>query len=418
MAEQAVEKPKTPMATLETMKVVIQKYSSQMQQLIPKHVTGERIVNIALATLTRNPDLVKCDARTVLAGIINASIMGLELHSALHHASLVPFWNSKAGIFEANLFIEYPGLIELVMRGGQTSYVEAQPVFELDYLDVQYGTQPHLIHKPEIKADRGKLCGAYAYAKLNNGDTKFHVMSIDEINKRRAVSKAKDSGPWVQWTEEMAAKTPLRHLCKQLRKTTELALALAHEDRMDQDVTSVVEAPEGLSMDFLSMNIEAKTIDQKENLKGRIAAQSQSSGGKKTGQQQPAQPQAPQPQPPAPQPAPEPAAPQPQAPAPEPAAIPPAEEVDPDLASMMASGPPEQGTLPGTAPVQQQKDPLDEQIPIEEVRPMLEAIQSKGIPVEKVQAKIKEVAGKMTIMRNLTKRQKNSMVEWINSYAG
>jgi recombination protein RecT len=259
-----------------TLKAIMQKYAPDIQQLIPQHVKAERIVLIAQAALTKNPKLMDCDPRTVLSGIIQASIMGLELHSALHHASLVPFWNERAKMLEATLMIEYPGLIELVCRGGEASYIEAQPIYSNDVFEFQYGTNPQLIHKPELRAKRGELIGAYAYAKLRTGDTKFHVMSRDDIEKRRSISKAKDVGPWVTWEAEMYAKTPLRHLCKQLRKTTELSLALAHEDRFDQDIHSVVETGEGLSLDFLSMNIDAKTLEQKENLKNRIADKSQS----------------------------------------------------------------------------------------------------------------------------------------------
>ena len=260
---------------LQTMKTVIEKYSTQIQQLIPKHVTGERIVNIALTALTRNPKLVECDPRTVLAGIIQASILGLELHSPLHHASLVPFWNSKARINEALLMIEYPGLIELVMRGGETSFVESQPVYQNDEIDIVYGDNPHLVHRPQIRTARGKLIGAYAYAKLKDGSTKFHYMTSEDIEKRRAVSKAKDAGPWVNWEEEQYAKTPLRHLCKQLRKTAETSVALDHENRMDMGTSSIVENCDGLSMDFLSMNIEAKTIDSQSNLRQRLADKTQ-----------------------------------------------------------------------------------------------------------------------------------------------
>ncbi len=288
-----IVKQSNQQVNLQTMKNVITQYSSQIQQLIPKHVTAERIVNIALTALTRNPDLLECDPRTVLAGIIQSSILGLELHSPLHHASLVKFWNSKAGINEATLMIEYPGLIELVMRGNQVSYVEAQPVYAEDFLDVEYGTNPHITHKPQVHTARGKLIGAYAYAKQKDGETKFHYMTAEDIEKRRNISKAKDSGPWKTWEEEMYAKTPLRHLCKQIRKTTELSIALEHENRLDQGITGIVEGPEGLSMDFLSMNIEAKTLDAKENLKNRIADKSESAR-----QQQNARTQAP-PTPPA-----------------------------------------------------------------------------------------------------------------------
>jgi recombination protein RecT len=438
------------------MKNVIQKYQGDIQQLIPKHVTPERIVLIAQAALLRNPDILDCDPRTVLAGIIQASILGLELHSALHHASLVKFWNSKTGIFEAQLMIEYPGLIELVMRGGDTSYVESQPVYAEDLLDIEYGSSPHLIHKPQVRTSRGKLIGAYAYARLKDGNVKFHYMTREDIEKRRAVSKAKDSGPWKSWEEEMYAKTPLRHLCKQLRKTTELAMALEHDNRFDQGITSVVESPDGLSIDFLSMNVEAKTIDRTESLKKQIA--------EKKEQPVPA------------------AKATPKAPEPATASVPAeekgeikspamehAKEVMRDLAekrdaaapaeaegstgpapmeawndwaseaaqypstpppaSMRRTSPPPaapaQAQLPAAEPVDVSpkppaarrsapKDPLDNPIEASEVTDVLRAIKAHNIKNEDVRKKLDSFEPKVALLRNLTVRQRNAFIEWID----
>jgi recombination protein RecT len=257
---------------LASFKNILEKYKADIQQLIPKHVSPERVILIAQTALTRAPELLTCDARSVLAGIIQCSILGLELHSALHHAVLVPFKNTRTGLKEATLIVQYQGYVELLMRGGTTSYAEAQPVYRNDYLDIEYGTNAHIIHKPLTTGSRGGLIGAYAYAKLRDGNVKFHWMDEEAIEKRRKVSKAKDAGPWVDWEEEMYAKTPLRHLCKQMKISAELAVTLAHEDRLDQGITGVVETGEGVSLDFLSMSVDEKTVAAKEDLKKRLTA--------------------------------------------------------------------------------------------------------------------------------------------------
>jgi recombination protein RecT len=397
---------------LMTMKALIQKYSPDIQRLIPTHVDAEKIVMIAQAALSRNPKLLECDPRTVLAGIIQCSILGLELHTALHHAVLLPFWNDKMKCNEALLMIEYPGLIELVMRGGHTNYVEAQPVYENDFLEIEFGTNARLVHKPEVKTTRGKLIGSYAYAKLKTGDTKFHYMTVADIEERRAVSKAKDSGPWKSWEAEMYAKTPLRHLCKQLRKTTELAIALEHESRFEQGVNSVVEGGEGLSLDFLAMNIEAKSLEAKEDLKKKIADKIEST---KKALTKPPETQAPPPAAAA-------------APASEPdmenlSATPPAMTPEHEALAKEFTQGMELGLKEGVAPsapatpivvatsAAKSKDPLDAFIGAEEVRRVLTAIKDRQIQDTKVRAKLDELNVKL--IRNLTKRQWRTMMEWI-----
>jgi recombination protein RecT len=429
---------------LQTMKTLIQKYSPDIQRLIPKHVDAEQIVMIAQAALTRNPDLLKCDPRTVLAGIIQCSVMGLQLHTALHHASLVPFYNKNAQIFEAVLIIEYPGLIELVMRGGGTSFVEAQAVHENDVLEVEYGSDARLVHRPELRAPRGRLIGAYAYAKFKDGQTKFHYMTAEDIEERRAASKAKDAGPWKSWEAEMYLKTPLRHLCKQLRKTTELAVALEHESRFDQGVTGLVEGDKGLSMDFLSMSVEAKTLDKTEDLKKRITDKS---AKQTTGKQQPhaaatttsAAPSSPS------------ATPQDgrrESPGGEAAAGSPpaaavltpegeraADEIAAQQEQLMAewdkeaqaatqmqspvlfpeSPAPAAAATPEPPKSRAQRDPLDKFIEQSEVLDMLREIKSRSISDVELRAKLDAMTPKVMLLRNLTVRQYREMMDWIQT---
>jgi recombination protein RecT len=58
------------------------------------------------------------------------------------------------------------------------------------------------------------------------------VMTVDEVEQVRNVSKAKNSGPWKDWWSEMAKKTCIRRLCKMLPSSVEMS---EFWDRDDQN---------------------------------------------------------------------------------------------------------------------------------------------------------------------------------------
>ena len=96
--------------------------------------------------------------------------------------------------------------------------VVAQPdnvtVYENDRFVYTLGDNESILHEPLLDGDRGKPKAAYAIARLRNGHLDREVMTVSDVEKVRAASRARDSGPWVQWWDEMARKTVLRRLAK------------------------------------------------------------------------------------------------------------------------------------------------------------------------------------------------------------
>jgi phage RecT family recombinase len=117
----------------------------------------------------------------------------------------------KAVATECQLIIGYRGMIDLARRSGQIVSLSARTVHEKDHFTYRYGLDETVEHVP-ANGERGQLTYVYAVAKLKDGGVQFEVMSRNEIDKVRAQSKAKDSGPWVTHFEEMAKKTAIRRL--------------------------------------------------------------------------------------------------------------------------------------------------------------------------------------------------------------
>ena len=61
-------------------------------------------------------------------------------------------------------------------------------------------------------------------ARLASGVTQIDTISREEIDKNRAVSKAKD-GPWFAWFEEMVKKSAVKRASKMWPRTERLAAA-------------------------------------------------------------------------------------------------------------------------------------------------------------------------------------------------
>jgi recombination protein RecT len=90
-------------------------------------------------------------------------------------------------------------------------------VWSADEFDYELGMTPTLTHRPApVTADRGERIAAYAIAVHRDGRKEIEVMSAADVEKVRQVSRAKDSGPWRDWTDRMYEKTVGRLIFKRL----------------------------------------------------------------------------------------------------------------------------------------------------------------------------------------------------------
>jgi len=169
---------------------------------------------VVLTTVQQNPKLLDCTQESFLGAIMQCAQLGLQPDGLIGSAYIIPYGKV------ATLLIGYKGLVDLARRSGQISTIYAVPVHENDDFKYQLGTDPGISHIP-AETDAGKFTHVYAVAKLKDGGLQFEVMTKEQVEKIRARSKAKDSGPWQTDYEEMAKKTVLRRLCKLLPTSTE-----------------------------------------------------------------------------------------------------------------------------------------------------------------------------------------------------
>lgn len=194
---------------------------------ISRFLNAERLNRIAYTEIRQNPKLLECDPYSLLAGIMKAASLGLEIGNGLGHAYLVPYGR------EVTMIPGYRGYIHAALRTGIVKAVASYPVFIGDDFDYMLGLYPDVKHRPNGNKKPDDLTHAYAYAKMN-GELLVDVMVREEIDAIRQRSKAKDSGPWVTDFTEMARKTVVRRLCKYLPMNEDLAELAKLDEQADQ----------------------------------------------------------------------------------------------------------------------------------------------------------------------------------------
>jgi recombination protein RecT len=227
---------------MNTIKGLIERSKDAIASRLPKHLTPDRIMKVALTAINKTPKLLECSRESLLMSIMQAAELGLEPGGALGEGYLVPYGN------QCQFIPGYRGLISLARRSGQIISIEAHVVATKDTFECGLGLDPFLKHTPAWEeADPGPLRFVYAVAKLKDGGVQFEVMSRAQIEAIRAKSKAGRSGPWVDHFDEMARKTVIRRLFKYLPVSVELASAL--------EIQGSAEAG-----DFAGLTIEAEAV--------------------------------------------------------------------------------------------------------------------------------------------------------------
>lgn len=214
-------------------RALLEKSKNQMSMALPKHLTADRLLRVAMTSIQKTPKLLDCTPQSLLACVMTCAQLGLEPDQFLGQAYLVPYGNV------CTLIPGYRGYIALARRSGEVQSVSSQAVYSKDHFSLQYGIEEKLEHIPyeptekelEGKNPRGDFRGAYVIFKYKDGSYSFDYMSRAEIDRIRKRSKASNDGPWVTDYDEMAKKTVIKRHVKLAPLSVEFAHAAALEDR-------------------------------------------------------------------------------------------------------------------------------------------------------------------------------------------
>lgn len=233
----------------------LQKMQDQFQAVLPPQIPVERFVRTAITAVGMQPELLRTDRRSLLGACMKAAQDGLLPDG--REAALVIFKG------RAQYLPMVAGLLKKARQSGQISSISAHVVYERDQFDYELGDNEHILHKPLITGERGKPVAVYAIARTTDGGAYREVMSVAQVEKVRAVSRAsKPDSPWNQWWDEMARKTVIRRLAKYLPSSTDLDQLLAREDGTDNSMVNTT----------VAVMEQAEAVDVITDLNRQIAA--------------------------------------------------------------------------------------------------------------------------------------------------
>lgn len=212
---------------------------NELSRVVPNTMDAERLTRIALTCIRLTPKLAQCTQESFLGALFTSAQVGIE--PVAGRACILPYYNSKKNpdgtwhkVLEAQFMLMYRGIVELFYRHVKAVQLDWGVVREGDDFDFEYGTAPHLTHRPKFDT-KAPAVAVYVVATLTGGGKPFKVMSFEDCMEHgRAHSKTYDSktgtfykdSPWSTDPESMCLKTVLIQLAKLLPLSVELQQAI------------------------------------------------------------------------------------------------------------------------------------------------------------------------------------------------
>lgn len=145
-----------------TARQLFQQMKPQFAMALPKHVSVDRFLRMALTCVQKTPKLLDCTPESMLAAMLEAARLGLE--PGTKQAAIVPMGK------DATFIAQWQGLVELMYRSGRVSSVTAEFVREADSWDYKIGDDGTFWHRPDLlSANRGPIVLVYAFAEIKGG---------------------------------------------------------------------------------------------------------------------------------------------------------------------------------------------------------------------------------------------------------
>lgn len=263
-------------AVARNLETLLKAATPRMMDVLPKSssILPEKIIRMALLDVSQNESLQDCTPISIVTSVVHAAALGLHVGPFLGEAWLVPYKQ------QCQLIPGYRGLVKLAHQGLAVAAISARLVYEEDEFEPHYGTDPKIIHIPNLKSkkrDDDSIIATYMVSKMRSGETQFNVMTRDDVEKRRKASRAGESsyGPWVKWYGEQVIKTAVRAGVKLLPSSADseaferLNAAVELDNRYD---TGKITAPNAVldTDQSLSADIAAQTAASAGDLRDRV----------------------------------------------------------------------------------------------------------------------------------------------------
>lgn len=205
---------KNEVATKDTFSTALSAELNANRAALPQNFNIDRFVQNSLALLNGNETLQefakKYGTAQIKAGLLRGAYQGLD---AMHQECyLVPYGSVL------NFSPSYKGMSKMAKRYSirpvkdiYAKLVRAGDTFE----EVIINGVPSINYKA-VPFNNAEVVGVFAVCLFEDGGILYESMSRDDVEVARKQSKAKNSPSWEKFWGEMAKKTAIRRLCKNI----------------------------------------------------------------------------------------------------------------------------------------------------------------------------------------------------------
>lgn len=238
------------LSTQNAFSLSLQTALEESRDALPADFNIARFVQNSIALLNGNENLIefgkKYGTAQIKAGLLTGAYQGLDAFN--QEMYLVPYGS------KLNYMPSYKGMVKMAIKNSQkpVKSIYAKLVREGDeFEEVIVNGEPSVNFKA-IPFSTAPIIGAFAVCLFEDGGAIVETMSEADIEKCRKQSKAKNSPAWSQFWGEMAKKTVIRRLCKNIS--------------IDMDAKAREFFDSGTEIETDPAEIARKDIEENENL--------------------------------------------------------------------------------------------------------------------------------------------------------
>lgn len=229
---------------------------AEFEAVLPSNCSFERFVGIVRTAIMQNNELLKIECRpSLFMSCFKAAQDGL-LPDGREAALVIYKVKQQNGNIKQQ--VQYmpmvAGILKKMRTSGELSSISAHVVFERDEFDYSLGDNEYILHKPAL-AFRGKPVCVYAIVKIKDGAVYREVMSFEEIEKIRSISRTRDGITWRNHWAEMAKKTVIRRISKRLPLTSDQEQVIRRDDEMFEFNNNITSSNSNNTVDIINNQV-------------------------------------------------------------------------------------------------------------------------------------------------------------------
>lgn len=177
---------------------------------LPNGFNAQRFVMNAVSLINEHPELQKFGANQLKIGLLKGAVLDLDFYRK--ECYLIGYGS------QLQFQMDYKGMTKLCKKYSLRPIkdIGAEIVREGDEFErVVDGNNSSFTFKPK-PFNSGAIIGAFSFCRYVDGTCITEEMTKAELDKVRNVSKAKNSGAWGSFAEEMFKKVVIRRMCKKI----------------------------------------------------------------------------------------------------------------------------------------------------------------------------------------------------------